>query len=316
MLTAETIELRIGSYISSLKVNRNLSDKSLNAYRYDLGGLRSWVVNEITGNVTKDDLVKFFNTLITGDLKPSSIRRKMVTVGAFIDYCITHGDLLPSDKPPKMKGGFIIPRRLPKTINDQNIRKLLWAAYARVHRPTTQLRRVLAIRDYAIIELLYSTGVRIGELAAINTEDLNTDTHEVLIHGKGRKERLVFLANDEVLASIKTWLSVRKELCPNDNACFVNRYGSRLSIYGIEDVFSSALVAAGIREHATPHFLRHSFATKLLANGANIRDVQELLGHSSIVTTQIYTEVSSERKKYVLTHYNGRNALQLHAKYS
>lgn len=316
MLTAEILELRIESYISSLKVNRNLSDKSLRAYRYDLGGLRNWVVKWVSRDVTKEHLIEFLNTLITGDLKPSSIRRKMVAIGAFVDYCIIQGDLVPSDKPPKMKGGFIIPKRLPKTINDQNIQRILSAAYDRAHNSTTHLKKVLAIRNYAIIELLYSTGVRIGELAAINIEDISTDTHEVLIHGKGRKERMVFLANNEVLASIKAWLSVRNELCPKDNACFVNRYGGRLSIYGIEDVFSNALIAAGILEHATPHFLRHSFATKLLANGANIRDVQELLGHSSIVTTQIYTEVSSERKKYVLTHFNGRNALQLHAKCS
>ncbi len=308
--------MHINGFISSLKVNRNLSQKSLNAYRCDLRGLERWVAECVAGEIGKENLLRFFGTLTDGSLKPSSIRRKLVTIGAFIDYCIEHGELAAKDKPPRVKGGFIVPRRLPKTLSDQNIRAMLVAAYERVENAVTRMKKTLAIRNHAILEVLYSTGIRIGELSGMNLEDFDRETHELLIHGKGRKERLVFLANEETLSAIQAWLAVRNDLCPIASAFFVNRYGGRLSIYGIEDIFSGILVAAGIQEYATPHFIRHSFATKLLANGANIRDVQELLGHSSIMTTQIYTEVSAERKKYVLTHYNGRNALQIHAKCS
>ncbi len=316
MATSATIGLQINGFISSLKINRNLSQKSLNAYRCDLRGLERWVAEHVAGEIGKENLLCFLGTLTASALKPSTVRRKLVTIGAFIDYCIEHGELDAKDKPPRVKGGFIVPRRLPKTIPDQNIRAMLVSTYRRGESAATPMKKVLAIRNYAILEVLYSTGIRIGELSGMNLEDFDAETHELLIHGKGRKERLVFLANEEALSAIQAWLSVRNELHPGTNAFFINRYGGRLSIYGIEDIFSGILAAAGIQEYATPHFLRHSFATKLLANGANIRDVQELLGHSNIMTTQIYTEVSAERKKYVLTHYNGRNSLQIHAKCS
>ena len=316
MLTEKNIATQINAFISSLKVNRNLSQKSLSAYRCDLRGLEHWTTEHVIGEICRENLTCFFSTLTDGSLKPSSIRRKLVTIGAFIDYCIEHGELSAKDKPPRVKGGFIVPRRLPKTIPDQSIHSMLLTTYRLIDDAPTQVKKILAIRNHAILEVLYSTGIRIGELSSMNMEDFDVSTHELLIHGKGRKERLEFLANEEALSALQAWLAVRSELHPNTSAFFLNRYGSRLSIYGIEDIFSGILAASGIQEYATPHFLRHSFATKLLANGANIRDVQELLGHSSIMTTQIYTEVSAERKKYVLTHYNGRNSLQIHAKCS
>ncbi len=316
MLSRNNIAIQINCFISSLKVNRNLSLKTLNAYRCDLRGLECWAAEHAAGEIGRENLISFFSTLTEGSLKPASIRRKLVTIGAFIDYCIEHGELAAKDKPPRVKGGFIVPKQLPKTIPDQNISAMLLTTYRLIDDATTRMKKVLAIRNYAILEVLYSTGIRIGELSGMNLEDFNTATHELLIHGKGRKERLVFLANEEAISAIQAWRAVRNNLHPTTNAFFINRHGTRLSIYGIEDIFSGILAAAGIQEYATPHFLRHSFATKLLANGANIRDVQELLGHSSIMTTQIYTEVSAERKKYVLTHYNGRNALKIHAKCS
>ena len=107
------------------------------------------------------------------------------------------------------------------------------------------------------------------------------------------------------------WLEVREEMDPSDHAVFLNKYGNRISIYGIEKIFYKYRDRAGIMPEATPHSLRHSFATQLLNNGAGIRDVQELLGHKSIVTTQIYTEVTLNRKKFVLENYNGRNFLDI-----
>ena len=316
MLTVKMVRGEITGFIMSLKVNRNLADKTLRAYGYDLNGFALWVAENVKGKVGRDELAGYFHSLVDGELKPASIRRKMASVGAFIDYCIEHGRLSREDKPSRMKGGFIIPRRLPKTISDHNILAILETAHEQVKIAAGGMRKMLAFRNRALLELLYCTGARIGELSEANLVDLDLANRELLIHGKGRKERLVFISNDEVLAVVEAWLGVRGELRPAGDALFVNRYGGRLSIYGIEDVFAGILKAAGVKEHATPHYLRHSFATKLLANGANVRDVQDLLGHSSIMTTQIYTEVSAERKRYVLSHYNGRNSLLLHAKCS
>ena len=162
-----------------------------------------------------------------------------------------------------------------------------------------------------ILELLFSLGLRVGEAAALNVEDYRKEDQSVLIHGKGSKERVLFLSSPEVCQKISAWLRIRETRCMKDHAFFPSRLGKRMSVFSIENVFAKYQKAAKISQSATPHSLRHSFATQLLNNGAGIRDVQELLGHSSIVTTQIYTEVSIKRKREVLMRYNGRNKLEV-----
>ena len=142
----------------------------------------------------------------------------------------------------------------------------------------------------------------------IDIEDLDS---EILIHGKGNKERILFLSSPVVCQKIGIWLRIRGTRPLRDSALFPSRLGRRMSIYGIENIFYKYQKASRINQNATAHSLRHSFATQLLNNGAGIRDVQELLGHSSIVTTQIYTEVSINRKREVLLRYNGRNGMEV-----
>jgi integrase/recombinase XerC/integrase/recombinase XerD len=130
-----------------------------------------------------------------------------------------------------------------------------------------------------------------------------------LIHGKGRKQRILFISSEQVLKKIEEWLSVRDEFAPSTDHVFVNKYGKQISIFSIENIFYKYRDIAKVDGKSTAHFLRHTFATSLLENGADIREVQELLGHSSISTTEIYTEVSVERKKQVLSKFNARNLI-------
>ena len=122
---------------------------------------------------------------------------------------------------------------------------------------------------------------------------------------------MIYLSSPETRQALLTYLAIREQFQPSDQSFFLNKYGERLSIYGIENIFAKYIELAKIDTKATPHYLRHTFATELLNNGANIREVQELLGHSSIVTTQIYTEVSIERKKHVLNSFNYRNEMKV-----
>lgn len=149
-----------------------------------------------------------------------------------------------------------------------------------------------------------------AEAAALNVEDYREEDQSVLIHGKGSKERVLFLSSPVVCQKISAWLRIRETRCMKDHAFFPSRLGKRMSVFSIENVFTKYQKVARISQSATPHSLRHSFATQLLNNGAGIRDVQGLLGHSSIVTTQIYTEVSINRKREELMRYNGRNDLE------
>ena len=145
----------------------------------------------------------------------------------------------------------------------------------------------------------------------MNLEDYRREEHAGLIHGKGYKERILYISSQAVVKKMEAWLQLREEESVDSPAVFISRRGNRLSIYSIENVFYKYRNRAKINPSATPHFLRHSFATQLLNNGASIRDVQELLGHSSLMTTQIYTEVSMSRKMEVMMKYNGRNRMEI-----
>lgn len=153
------------------------------------------------------------------------------------------------------------------------------------------------------------TGIRIGEASNISLSDIIFPERTILIHGKGRKQRLIYISCLQTWTNLTQWIKIRKVNSTNTDKLFVNRFGNQLGIHGIEYIYNTLRTAAGINEKSTPHYLRHTFATNLLANGADLRSVQEILGHSSVSTTEIYTEVTTKRKKQVLNKFNYRNKL-------
>ena len=157
------------------------------------------------------------------------------------------------------------------------------------------------------MDLLISTGIRIGEAAALTLEDVIASERTLLIHGKGRKQRLIYISSPITWNRLMSLIKQRKRC--GGNYLFINRYGNPISIHGIEDIYAKYVKKAKLEVKSTPHYLRHTFATNLLSNGADLRSVQEILGHASVATTQIYTEVSTNRKKQVLKKYNYRNNL-------
>lgn len=186
------------------------------------------------------------------------------------------------------------------------MKKLLKTVSSSYHNEDTEHRIFQGCRDTAIIDLLICTGIRIGELKSIKMEDIYKYERSILIHGKGKKERFIYISSNDTWKNLKKYIKIRKKKnCKVDNL-FVNRYGESLTIYSIEDIYAKYIKMAKL-SHSTPHYLRHTFATNLLNNGADIRSVQEILGHSSVSTTQIYTEVSITRKQEVLSKYNYRN---------
>ncbi|WP_459478006.1 tyrosine-type recombinase/integrase [Clostridium saccharoperbutylacetonicum] len=301
----------INIYINTLKIERNLSEKSIKAYVSDLSSFSDWLKDN---NVEEID-INTINQYITWlqnykQLKDTSIKRKYVTLKSFFKYLLRK-NLITSYPFEHMRISFKTTKKLPKTLSSQDIIKLLKSPLEDLNNIKTEFRKIICIRNLAIIELLYCVGIRIGELVNINLNDLNFNDQTLLINGKGRKERLLYISSTDVIDTLKTWINSRDSLDPKGDALFINKYGDRLSIYSIEDIYSKYIKLANIETKSTPHYLRHTFATQLLNNGADIRAVQEILGHSSITTTQIYTEVSTERKKQVLLQYNGRNLLKI-----
>ena len=305
----EQQKLYTSKFLNALSVERNLSSKTLLAYRCDINGLLIWINSQNFTNLNEFSISSYFLYLQKDcNLQAKSIRRKYVALGQYFNFLKSEYNIneiffrFTSRK-------FHIPRNLPKILSNQEIRSLISVSTSEYQASPSDYKRRLNTRNMCIIELLFCLGLRIGEAASLDLDDYCQEDSTILIRGKGSRERLLFISSPVVCQKLNLWIRTRQEMSPATAALFINRYGNRLSIYSIENIFYKYRDLSKINPSATPHYLRHSFATQLLNNGAGIRDVQELLGHSSIVTTQIYTEVSTARKKEVLMKYNGRNRL-------
>ena len=292
----------LSKFIKHLQATKNLSDKTLSAYRDDL---RQFFAYE--QDILHPDICSFISYLTSKlKLKDTSVRRKIITLKIFYSYLIDT-EVIDCSPFAKLKFRFKQERKLPKTLAVKDISKILNCFDTVNYDRLTTFAKFEYIRDAALLDLLISTGIRIGEAAAITLDDIIISERTLLIHGKGRKQRLIYISSPITWNRIVTLLKERK--LANDNHLFANRYGQPISIHGIEYIYKKYLKKAKIGTHSTPHYLRHTFATNLLANGADLRSVQEILGHASVATTQIYTEVTTQRKKQVLNKFNYRNKL-------
>jgi len=173
---------------------------------------------------------------------------------------------------------------------------------ARGSSPTTSTMRVFrATRDRAIVELLFATALRVGELSALDIPHVVWEERKITVLGKGKRERVLFIPNDTTVRSLAEYLALRNVVSPRCQAIFLNRFGDRLSVFSIEKAFATLCRKAGILRRVTPHQMRHTTATMLLENGADLRTVQEILGHSDISTTQVYLHISPIQVKKTLT---------------
>ena len=305
------MRMDIQNFKKQLKIERNLSEDTLRAYECDLHCMQGWIERNQIYLIDDQVMMSYFNYLQEEKhLSARSVRRKYVSLRQFFEFLGERYDI--HEKIFRFSSRkFQVPKTLPKTLERSEIKKLLKTASEKFQNAESEYQTWISLRDMCILELLFSLGLRVGEASALNVKDYREEEQSILIHGKGSKERILFLSSPIVCQKITAWLRMRATRSPKDSSFFPSRLGSRMSVYSIENVFKKYQKEARIDQRATPHSLRHSFATQLLNNGAGIRDVQELLGHSSIVTTQIYTEVSINRKREVLMKYNGRNEMDI-----
>lgn len=300
---------QVNYYLTYLKTSRDLSLHTFKAYQCDINHFYRWYTENSCcelSNLTLESYLTYLRNL----LKPASLKRKYISLKIFFDFLVTRNHLTTNPLDTILYSAPPI-KRLPKTLTSIEVQRLLTAPLKELKDSSSPYYSILIKRNIAILLLLYSTGMRIGEVTSLNLDKIDLTDRIIRIHGKGNKERMMFISSEDVLSKLQDWLHVRNELNPKTTSFFLNKYGDRLSIYSIENIFKKYQVLANINPSATPHYLRHTFATQLLSNGADLRAVQELLGHSSILTTQIYTEVSISRKKAVLLKYNGINDLDL-----
>ncbi len=293
-------------YISELQASQSLSDKTMIAYKSDLSDFTSF----LTLHEMNDKVIFSYVQHLTQDrgLRNSTVNRKLVTIKMFYEHLSAH-NYIKSNPFQTHKFKFRKEKKLPKTLERQEIRQLLTCAKKQHDNALSKYDIWKTCRNLALIDVLISTGIRIAEAAAISINDLIRSEHVILIHGKGKKQRLIYISCSQTWEHIEAWLKIRDTVNPLTDKVFINKFGNTLSIHGIEYIYNNLKNVSMINKSSTPHYLRHTFATNLLTNGADLRSVQELLGHSSVTTTEIYTEITTERKKEVLNKYNYRNSI-------
>lgn len=294
-------------FLNTIQSTKNLSDKTITAYHSDLQDFFTFVqFKEL-----QEETILLYVQHLSGDrnLKDSTISRKLIVLKMFFNYLFQQ-EMIETNFFTKLNFKFKRERKLPKTLTVRDVSKLLGYVSAQAKNAASSFETWKSTRNLALVDVLVSTGIRIAEASTISLDDLIMSEHVILIHGKGRKQRLIYISCPQTWTNLMVWLKIRKTKPTFTNKVFVNKYGNQLNIHGIEYIYNTAKKAAGINPKSTPHYLRHTFATNLLANGADLRSVQEILGHSSVATTEIYTEVSVKRKRQVLNKYNYRNNLQ------
>ena len=298
----------LADYMDHCRYRKELNEKTLKAYRIDLHQFSDFAAgNE---NPFGRELIDQYVTELHKRFQPKTVKRKIASLKAFIHF-LEYQELLEINPFSKLDIRFREPKLLPKTIPFHVIQQYLLTIYEQYHKPQTDCRKRNILRDIAVNELLFATGVRISELCSLEDKDIDLDNGNILIYGKGAKERLIQIGNEEVLAAVKEYRrEFRKDI--NDTGYFfINCRGKKLSEQSVRNMIDRYADAAGITMHITPHMFRHSFATLLLEEDVDIRYIQKMLGHSSITTTEIYTHVSIAKQKNILTTKHPRNYIHV-----
>ena len=302
----ENFNLITQEFLNVIQSTKNLSLKTIDAYRSDLKNFDVFLTEK---GLSDDILLQYIQELLqVRKLKDSTINRKLIVLKMFFEYAYTK-DYLDKNYYHSHSFKFKKEQRLPKTLAVKETSKLLSCATNMCLNTKSKFEKWKCIRNLALIDILISTGIRIAEAAEISLNDIITSERTILIHGKGRKQRLIYISCPKTWSNLMQWLKVRDTREVYSDKIFVNRSGEQLSVHGVEYIYNSIKIQSGINVSSTPHYLRHTFATNLLANGADLRSVQEILGHSNVSTTEIYTEVTTKRKKQILNRYNYRNKL-------
>ncbi len=289
----------IARFLRYLQAERNASALTLKSYRDDLTGLAEFLgahesIDWALGDITPQQLRQFAAALHDAGYAKSSIARKLAALRSFFRFAQREGRV--QQNPAKPLRNPRRERKLPHYLTSEEIARLL--AAPPVDQP-------LGLRDRAILETMYSAGLRVSEVVGMNDQDLDFEAGLVRIRGKGKKERLAPLGSFAIQA-LTDWLQRRHLARTGDRQrpVFVNKFGTRLTTRSVARMLEKYLLLTGLDMRTSPHTLRHSFATHLLDRGADIRSVQELLGHKSLVTTQIYTHLSASnlRSAYNRAH--------------
>lgn len=284
-------------FLSYIAVERNLSPRTIKEYEADLNifldFFKPYFEQELTLENLEERSIRDFLAYLKMEhhYTAKSLNRKIAALRSYFKY-LEDEKIIPRSPMGGIKSAKL-EKHLPKVLSESEVRDLLEAPVV--------LNNNKGIRDKAVLEILYATGIRISELVGLNLESMDMENFTMRVRGKGSKDRLV-LFNESAAKAIKAYLAVRPNT--SSNALFLSRAQKRMSRRTIEHIFEEYLKRAGIHKSASPHTLRHSFATHMLEGGSDLMTIKELLGHENLSTTQIYTNISLQhiRETYRKSH--------------
>ena len=286
---------------------KNLDYKTIKSYSIDLRQYHAFIrERELSWEDKK--AIELYIESMHSKYKPKSVKRKIASLKAFFHY-LEAEDIIKVNPFHKIQIKYKEPFLLPKTIPLKSIERIINFAYRELKLKRTVYGRKTALRNALVLELLFATGMRISELCSLTVEQIDLSEYIIKIYGKGSKERLIQICNKNIQSLIKEYFSVFKYELSYQSYLFINRLGRRLSEQSVRNMISLYAKEANINMHITPHMFRHSFATLLLEEDVDIRYIQQMLGHSSITTTQIYTHTSINKQKNILTVKHPRNKI-------
>ena len=296
-------------YLEYCEFQKRLDKKTLKAYRIDLRQFSEQFnltnITDITPQILETYIAKLHQ-----QYKPKTVKRKIASIKALFHY-LEYRELILQNPFCRVQVRFREPIKLPKTIPLNTVETLLSTIYKQRISAKTHYQKRNALRDAAVIELLFATGMRISELCTLRSKDVNLYDGSILIYGKGNKERRIQIGNDAVIRILEEYKS---NFCNEINSCkhfFANQNGNAMSDQTVRRMINKYTTLASVELHLTPHMFRHTFATSLLEADVDIRYIQEMLGHSSINITEIYTHVALSKQRDILSNKHPRKDFRI-----
>lgn len=304
-----TLQMQIRNYLEYCEYQKRLDKKTLKAYRIDLAQFSTAVIPTNISDITPDILEKFIANLHQ-KYKPKTVKRKIASLKALFHY-LEYKELIDKNPFCRIQVKFREPVILPKTIPLHTMEVFLATIYRQCTNAKTDYQKRNALRDAAVIELLFSTGMRISELCTLGVNDIDLYDRTIYIYGKGSKERRIQIGNDDVIHVLEMYQKSFRTEIQRSMHFFTNQNGNPLSDQCVRRMINKYTSLAAIELHITPHMFRHTFATSLLEADVDIRYIQEMLGHSSINITEIYTHVTLAKQRDILTTKHPRRNFKM-----
>lgn len=295
------LEKSIENFLFYCMYQKNLSQKTLKAYKADLNQFFKFAKNINIKDIDKIFIKDYIKYMFESLLKEKSIKRKLATLKAFFSY-LEDEEVIYLTPFAKLKLKIKEPQRLPKTMTIKEIKKLFKYLYQQKGlSKSNSFGYGALVRDIVILEFLFATGMRVAEVCNLRFCDVDVSSSEIKIIGKGNKQRIIKLCDSSIKDILKEYLKLYNDKIKLNGWLFINRLDSRISEQSVRFMIKKYKNEAGIQKHITPHMFRHSVATLLLEEGVDIRYIQQILGHSNISTTQIYTKVNQKHQNKILT---------------